>query len=178
MQKEDNLFSQSISSLYKIRESLHILSMSYKAVHVQIFCWHCSIHELHDTSKQSNCLPCLPSKHKHAFCTFEPPHDKTNKMACAPSKKPRPAWASTQSDQPWLCAQLVAKDPRFLHTKSEDFDQTGWMPRLICVFAGRICHFVGFVMRPLICDILSKSFNQCETAEKKVHKTQSIQNKI
>ena len=22
-------------------------------------------------------------------------------------------------------------------------DQTGWMPRLICVFAGRTCHFVG-----------------------------------
>ena len=33
---------------------------------------------------------------------------------------------------------------------SEDSDQTGRMPRLICVFAGRTCHFVGFVMRPLI----------------------------
>ena len=29
-------------------------------------------------------------------------------------------------------------------------DQTGRMPRLICVFAGRIDHFVGFVMRRLI----------------------------
>ena len=29
-------------------------------------------------------------------------------------------------------------------------DQTGQMPRLICVFAGRTCHFVGFVMRGLI----------------------------
>ena len=28
---------------------------------------------------------------------FEPPHDKTNKMACAPSKD-RSAWASAQSD--------------------------------------------------------------------------------
>ena len=29
-------------------------------------------------------------------------------------------------------------------------DQTGWMHRLIWVFAGRTCHFVGFVMRRLI----------------------------
>ena len=33
---------------------------------------------------------------------------------------------------------------------SEDSGQTGRMPRLIWVFAGRICHFVGFVMRKLI----------------------------
>ena len=31
--------------------------------------------------------------------------------------------------------------------QSEDSDQTGRMPRLIWVFAGRTCHFVGFVMR-------------------------------
>ena len=30
---------------------------------------------------------------------------------------------------------------------SEDSDQTGRMPRLIWVFAGRTCHFVGFVTR-------------------------------
>ena len=30
---------------------------------------------------------------------------------------------------------------------SEDADQTGRMPRLIWVFAGHTCHFVGFVMR-------------------------------
>ena len=34
---------------------------------------------------------------------------------------------------------------------SEDSDQTGWMPRLIWVFAGRTVHYVGFVMRRLIC---------------------------
>ena len=32
---------------------------------------------------------------------------------------------------------------------SEDSDQTGQMPRLIRVFAGRRYHFVGFVMRRL-----------------------------
>ena len=35
----------------------------------------------------------------------------------------------------------------FLHAYSEDSDQTGWMPRLTWVFAGRKGHFVGFVMR-------------------------------
>ena len=48
----------------------------------------------------------------------------------------RSAWASAQSDQSWLCAQWVAKDPRFLHADSGDSDQTGLMPRLIWVFAG------------------------------------------
>ena len=83
---------------------------------------------------------------------FEPPHDKTNKMASAPSE---------DSDQPGhppslirvfavrsmgrkgpklysygqrrlirLGGQWVAKDPSFLHTDSEDSDQTG---RLVCI---------------------------------------------
>ena len=47
-------------------------------------------------------------------------------------------------------AQLVAKDPSFLHADSEKSVQTGRMPMLIRVFAGRTCHFVGFVMRRLI----------------------------
>ena len=73
---------------------------------------------------------------------FEPPHDKTNKMNVRPAMTQislgiRPAWASAQSDQSSLYAQWVAKDPSFLHADSEDSDQTGWMPRLIWVFAGR-----------------------------------------
>ena len=32
---------------------------------------------------------------------------------------------------------------------SEDSDQNGRMPKLIWVFAGRTCHFVGFLMRRL-----------------------------
>ena len=42
-----------------------------------------------------------------------------------------------------VCSR-VAKDPNILRADSEASDRTGWMPRLICVFAGRICHFVGF----------------------------------
>ena len=55
---------------------------------------------------------------------------------CA-QRRLRSAWASAQSDHSLLCAQWVAKDPRFLHADSEDSDQTGRMPRLIWVFAGR-----------------------------------------
>ena len=63
--------------------------------------------------------------------TYEPWHKKTNKMSVRPAK-----------DQPGhpessLYAQRVAMDRRFLHADSVDSDQTGRMPRLIWVFAGR-----------------------------------------
>ena len=45
----------------------------------------------------------------------------------------RPVWSESS-----LCAQWVAKHPSFLYADSEDSDQTGRMPRLIWVFAGRI----------------------------------------
>ena len=61
---------------------------------------------------------------------------KPTKWVCA-QRRLRSAWASAQSDQSSLCAQWVAKDPSFLHTDSEDSDQTGRMTRLIWVFAGR-----------------------------------------
>ena len=53
---------------------------------------------------------------------FESPHDKTNKMACAPIE---------DSDQPGhqssLSAQWAAKDPSFLHVDSEDSDKSDWV---------------------------------------------------
>ena len=55
-----------------------------------------------------------------------------------------PVWSESS-----LCAQWVAKDLLFLHGDSEDSDQTGRMPRLIGVFAGRTCHIVGFVVTRL-----------------------------
>ena len=56
-----------------------------------------------------------------------------------------PVWSESS-----LCAQCVAKDPSFLLADNEDSDQTWRMPRLIWVYAGRTCHFVGFVMRRYI----------------------------
>ena len=69
--------------------------------------------------------------------THEPRHDKTNKVSVRPAKTQislgiRPVWSESS-----LRAQWVAKDPSFLHANSEDSDQTGQMPRLIWVFAGR-----------------------------------------
>ena len=61
---------------------------------------------------------------------------KPTKWVCA-KRRLRSAWASAQSDQSSICAQWVAKDPRFLHADREDSDQTGRMPRLIWVFTGR-----------------------------------------
>ena len=66
---------------------------------------------------------------------------------CA-QRRLRSAWASAQSDQislgirpVWsessLCAQWVSKDPRFYHADNENSDQTGRIPKLIWVFAGR-----------------------------------------
>ena len=43
-----------------------------------------------------------------------------------------------------LCAQWVAKDPSFLHADSDDSDQTGRMPRLIWVYAGRTLTLLVF----------------------------------
>ena len=75
---------------------------------------------------------------------IESRHDKTNKMSVRPAKTQislgiHPVWSESL-----LCTQWIAKDPRFLHADSEYSDQTGRMPRLIWVFAGR-SQIVGFV---------------------------------
>ena len=82
-----------------------------------------------------------------AVIVQEPPHDKTNKMTVHPAKTQISLGIRPVCSEFSLCAQWVAKDPSFFHADSEDSDQTGRMPRLIRVFAGRICHFVCFVMR-------------------------------
>ena len=56
---------------------------------------------------------------------YELRHDETNKMSVRPAKTQislgfRPVWSDFS-----LCVQWVAKDPRFFHADSEDFDQTG-----------------------------------------------------
>ena len=52
-----------------------------------------------------------------------------------------PVW-SESSLSAWRSPGSLA----ILRVHSEDSDQTGWMPRLIWVFAGRTGHIVGFVM--------------------------------
>ena len=95
-----------------------------KALHLSM-CVSCFIHYGQITVK----------KKKKKMGQLKSNHDTTKptKWVCA-QRRLRSAWASTQSDQ---CAQWVAKDPRFLHADSEDSDQTGQMPTLIWVLAGR-----------------------------------------
>ena len=69
-------------------------------------------------------------------------------MICAPSEYS--AWASIQSDQSSLSAWRNFGSLATHGADSKDSDQTGWMPRLIRVFAGCSGHFVGFVMLWLI----------------------------
>ena len=64
---------------------------------------------------------------------FEPRHDKTNKMSVRPAKTQISLGICPVSSESLLCAQWVAKDPSFFHADSEDSDQTGRMPRLICL---------------------------------------------
>ena len=82
---------------------------------------------------------------------IEPPHDKTNRMACAPSEdsdqpghppslirvfavrsRIRPVWSESSLSAGRKLGSLAT---HWAH--SEDSDQTGRMPRLIWVFAGR-----------------------------------------
>ena len=49
-----------------------------------------------------------------------------------------------------MCTLRVAKDLIYLQADSEDSNQTGWMPRLIWVFAGRTNHFVSYFTMRLI----------------------------
>ena len=79
----------------------------------------------------------------------EPPHDKTNKIICAPSEDSEQPGHPPSLTRVFAVCSTVAEDPVFLHADSEDSDQTGRMPRLIGVFAGRTDHFVSFVMRRL-----------------------------
>ena len=62
----------------------------------------------------------------------------------------RSAWASAWSDQSLRCSHEETLGPQLPIERTAKTDQTGWVPRLIRVFAGRTDHFVGFVMRRLI----------------------------
>ena len=55
---------------------------------------------------------------------------------CAPSESDQPGHPPSLI-RVFTVRSMVAEDPRFFHTDSEDSDQTGRMPRLIWVFAMR-----------------------------------------
>ena len=68
---------------------------------------------------------------------FEPRHDKSNKMSVRPAKTQislgiRPVWSESSMSARRKLGSLATHKAH-----SEDCDQTGRMPRLIWVFAGR-----------------------------------------
>ena len=67
----------------------------------------------------------------HVYCEYLEHLTQSRNKVCG-TYHLRPVWSESS-----LCAEWVAKDPSFLHVDSEDSDQTGRMPRLIWVFAGR-----------------------------------------
>ena len=59
----------------------------------------------------------------------------------------RPVWSESS-----LCAQWVAKDPSFLHADSEDSGWSDWADAQADLsLRWAYTHFVGFIMRRLIC---------------------------
>ena len=71
--------------------------------------------------------------------SFEPPHDKTNKMACAPSEDSDQPGHHAQSDQPGHLPSLISLrcpheeslGPKLPIECTAKTDQTGQIPRLI-----------------------------------------------
>ena len=77
----------------------------------------------------------------NSFKPTEPRHDKTNKMSVRPAKTQislgiRPVWSESS-----LCAQWVAKDPRFLHADSEDWSESWLGEHSFCWFCHVVAHF-------------------------------------
>ena len=66
---------------------------------------------------------------------YEMPHDKTN----------NPVWSESSLSASRIIGSLATHK-----THSEDSDQTGQMPRLIWVFAGRTAILLGYVVLRLI----------------------------
>ena len=76
----------------------------------------------------------------------EPRHGKTDKMTFAPSEDSDqpdhpPSWAESLL---FAWRKLGSLATQWMHSK--DSDQTAQMRRLIWIFAGCTCYFVGFVM--------------------------------
>ena len=77
----------------------------------------------------------------------EPHNDKTNKMTCAPSEdSDQPGHPPEEALGPCLPYGAHSEDSD--QTGHPDSDQTGRMPRLICLRWAHT-HFVGFVMSRL-----------------------------
>ena len=88
-----------------------------------------------------------------------------SQLTTKPTKRCAPREDSEQPES-LLCAQQVAKDPSFLHVDSEDSDQPGRMPKLICLrwahmpFCG-FCHALAHLwLCAFHCDVVLIRFTE------------------
>ena len=92
--------------------------------------WHKQVFPWHKEKEKTNDI-------------YEPAHDKTNKNDMCAQRRLRSAWASAHSDQSLPCPHEETLGPLLPteHT-AKTLIRLG-IYRLIWVFAGRTCHFVG-----------------------------------
>ena len=106
-----------------------------------IYSWFCIGTILFNRKHECEFITTITIKFDESFrlntLVFEPPRDKTNKVSVRPAKTQislgiRLVWSES------LLSAWRKLGPLATHwAHSEDSDQTGWMPRLIWVFAGR-----------------------------------------
>ena len=113
--------------------------------------------------------------HAPAHIMYEPPHDKSAKWHVYPAKTQislgiHPVWSESS-----LCAQWVAKDPKFLHadSKSEDWSDLADAQADLSLHWAH-SHFVGFVMRWLISYITFQHRQLSVPASSFPHSHQSV----
>ena len=120
------------------------------------------------------CFPMWKGKMKkeckniHSTLANEPHCDKTNKLSVRPTKTQinlgiRPVWSESS-----LCAQWVAKDPRFLHADSEDWSDWADAQADLSLrwahthFVG--CHVAAHILNlPNVATVMVSNWYRCES---------------
>ena len=142
-------FAQSYQSLLctlRIAKNQRLLHADSEHWLVFAGCWFCRaavqmIVEFH----RGNILQGIFWSKQTLHNKFELPHDKTQQNGMCAQWRLCPVWSGS-SLSTW--SKLRSLATHWAH--NEDSDQTVRMPRLIWVFIGCTCHFVGFVMRRFI----------------------------
>ena len=79
----------------------------------------------------------------HIYIASKKERKKEKQNGMCAHRRLRSAWASAQSDQSFRCPHEESLDPYLPFERTvEDSDQTGRMPWLIWVFAGRKDHLL------------------------------------
>ena len=87
-------------------------------------------------SQKDYCIILISQQSKWKDLTIELEHHKTNNMTCVPSEgSAQPGHLPSQLRAFTVRFMDSWKDLILIHADSENSDQTGWMPRLISIFA-------------------------------------------